>query len=195
MERQAALDHYLSLLANYPWLRVELCWAVIESKPHVLEEHELGDRLALGHPWEIRRGQLDEFSDDNVVHISYARQRAAFLLLEIGYHVSRPDVLSMLSRNADVTYVHWNVEGANQLAQIANGQSVWSVDIFDADEWPSQVFHESPLFDLFRMTSNARAASMAIVDLMTGVRLENEFIEGTGSGFVFSYFPFQPGVR
>lgn len=151
----------------------------------------MGDRLTLGHPWEARAGQPDEFSNNNVVHVSYACQGSTASLLEIGYHASRSDILAALSKDADFTYVHWNAEGVNQLERIMNGQIIWSVDIFESNEWPPQVFHQSPLFDLFRMTDNACAAPMALVDLVTGARLETNFIEGVSRGFIFSYFPFQ----
>nr|WP_311132221.1 hypothetical protein [Nonomuraea gerenzanensis] len=182
----AVYRSYHRLLKNH-WLGNGACWTVIvpdDGNPLTLTE--IGDRLSGGesHVAQKTARPVNAFPGDEAWAVLVGRSGSVTELFEYGFHAAFPPVLPRLSEGGRAYSVHWNVNGNNRIAFAADGELLLAVDAMYPGSWT----HEANLAHWPELTAMAphfrwrngkswRAASLATIELTTGCRLSQEWLE------------------
>ncbi|TQS18679.1 DUF6461 domain-containing protein [Microbispora hainanensis] len=189
--------HYRELRRKEPWLEPAVCWTVVvPHEPRPFSVADIGARVSGGTPHEVHEAApleaLPFFEGGNPMSVAPASP-AVMLFEHNGILGTQRDVLRRLSRDGRVCGVYWNVEGDNRLNYAAGGRVLASLDAMFWDEWSGDdiAVLEPELRAMTELLAGDeddwRAAAMAVVELVTGVRLTAEWLSGAHPYLTFQW--------
>ncbi|GAA2214421.1 hypothetical protein GCM10009850_098860 [Nonomuraea monospora] len=178
--------YYQRLLKNH-WLGNGACWTVVvpdDGQPITLTE--IGERLSGGASQvahELAR-PVDAYPGEAAWAMLVGRSGSVTELFEYGFHGAFPPVLPRLSVGARAYSVYWNANAGNHIAFAADGEMLLAVDAMYPERW----VHEPNVGRWPELTAMAphfrwrngkswRAAALATIELTTGSRLSQDWLE------------------
>lgn len=188
--REAYL-HYRQLLDG-SWMGEAICWTVFV--PHdgsPLSLTEIGERVGEAGRYEVYETNTFEheevfihLSDDAPWAMLVDRSDRHVALFEYnGFQGVYPPVLPRLSAGGRAYSAYWNVNATNSIGFAVDGEMALSFDGMYAEEatglsgwdrWP-EVQAVLPYFD-WENGESWRAAALTAIELATGVRLSEEWV-------------------
>ncbi|HWH01067.1 MAG TPA: DUF6461 domain-containing protein [Pilimelia sp.] len=131
------VEHYARLLDRHPWLRVALCWTVIEPVTAPVDCAEVVRRLG-GDPGELRprhpRTPDIDVDHDRECRYFVDQVGRVVTVLEFAGEGSRREVLRWLSDGARVHSAFWNADGVSRLTYAVYGDILTSLQVNLPDE-------------------------------------------------------------
>jgi Family of unknown function (DUF6461) len=178
------IAHYQDFLARAGALSPALTWTVVQPLTGPLSLTELLARMGLGESDVVATCPVDttlefEFS------MSIGQVGPSFVILEPnGYQTDRLEVLHRLSASARVCGVSWGITGASRLEYWIYGRLVTHLEIHSPDwrhgDQPHALDEELTILEQVSTwpayPDHHRAAAMAVVEAVTGVRLDLDWL-------------------
>ncbi|ACZ86043.1 DUF6461 domain-containing protein [Streptosporangium roseum] len=168
---------YADFLQRNPYVAQATCWIVVQPVTAPLSVETIAERLG------GRAEDLEYEPDDDVDEADYegafyiSQDGASFVVFEDnGYQGTRPEVLRQLSDSARVVSLFWNVNANTMLHYAVYGTVVTALDpMFPGRRWgkdPHALDAELAVLDEDHGPGGWRAGAMAVVEAVTGVRLD-----------------------
>ncbi|MBB5784190.1 DUF6461 domain-containing protein [Nonomuraea jabiensis] len=168
---------YADFLQRNPYLTQATCWTVVQPIASPLTIEAVVERLG-GRAEDLEPEPDDDVDEADYEGVFYISQDdASFILYESnGYQGIRPEVLRRLSDGARVLSLFWNVNGTTRLMYAAYGTIVTALDpMFPGERWgetPHALDAELAVLEAAAGGGRWQAAAMAVVEAVTGVRLD-----------------------
>lgn len=178
---------YQRLLAGH-WLGEAICWTVVvpnDGEPLTLTE--IGGRVSGGAGYEAKEiaSFEDDYSDGSDWSMLVDNSGPVTMLFEYnGFKGVHAPTLPRLSTNARAYSAFWNVNANNRISFAADGEMILTFDTMFVEDWidlPNlarwpELRTMVPYFD-WQNGKSWRAAMLAAIELTTGARLSEEWVE------------------
>ncbi|GLW10719.1 hypothetical protein Misp01_58470 [Microtetraspora sp. NBRC 13810] len=192
MATQEIVRRYEQLMRDIEWLGEGMAWTVLMPEKESLPISEIISRLSLPE------GSLLPDLEVGLSEIAYINTRYACTALfepEGFSHVGYGPNLERLATDNHVWHVSWNITGRSMLKVAKNGQV--QVEILDLDPAMAHGIGLDIVGDYLPLLRSAsrrkwpalRATAMAIVETVTGTRLDQEWIGQPQSGLAITRPP------
>ncbi|MEV6149966.1 hypothetical protein AB0L53_06445 [Nonomuraea sp. NPDC052129] len=172
--------HYRDLLETEQWLGSGLSWTVVRPVAGAIGPAQVAARLTGGGRPEIRELDVQDTELDGFHVLFVDTVGDGVMLFERwgGGYEDRPEVLGWLSEDAYVWNLGWHAGGGERIIHAVPGRSGYeTVDLTDSGAYSGAL---GPGVERVRAASGwaRKAAAMALVEELTGARLDREWLTG-----------------
>ncbi|MEU5869858.1 hypothetical protein ABZ815_52470 [Nonomuraea sp. NPDC047529] len=184
----ATLKYYEEFLARHPGVARQQSWTIVLPAKDASQQ-AVAEIVSDGRPFRVERGHVGEYMDYHVADIVIENFGKALVLYETGSQLGHERVTERLSTLGDVYALYWDTHANNSLRLARAGEILLNLDILERRTWPSDSVNIMKELRIFEATDNVRAAAMAALDLRSGFRLTNEWLETTHDSVTFHWHP------